>query len=119
MGGSPERYNIRERNRILVWGGLVPAAILACGLAANLLAASGSGAWWGPALAALLGALAYPVMALRIARWRSRVRGDRFGRALIWGLLVMAGKPWEMAGLLSYRRARRAGRRGALIEYRA
>ncbi|WP_308918150.1 glycosyltransferase family 2 protein [Jannaschia sp. LMIT008] len=119
MGASPERYNLRERNRILVWGGLVPALVLVLAAAALLLAFLGSARWWVPGGASLLGVLLYPAMALRVARGRMRDRGDPFGRAMVWALLVMGGKPWEMAGLLAYRRARRAGRRGALIEYRA
>ena len=119
MGASPERYNVRERDRILVWGGLVPAAILVCTVSAIASALAGWGAWPVFAAFALIGILAYPAMALRVARWRVRARGDAWRDAIPYGMLIMAGKPWEMAGLLRYRRARTAGRRGQLIEYRS
>ena len=110
MGGSPERYNVRERDRILVWGGLVPLLV-----AALLVLAP----FWPPALllAGLLLAL-YPAVMLRAALWRRRRFGDPWPAALLYGAAVMGGKPLEMVGLARFHLAAARGERGRLIEYK-
>ena len=121
MGGSAEGYNRRERARILGWGGVLPAAVLGLLLLALLGTALGGLRGWAllAALAGLAGLAAYPLMALRVAARRRAARGDPWPHALLYGAAVMAGKPFEMAGLMRYRTAARRGARGRIIEYKS
>ena len=118
MGASAERYDVRPRRRAVIWGAALPAAILACLGTALALGAAGSGLWAWAAAAGLLGLAAYPAMALRVAVRRRRGFGDPWGHALLYGAAVMAGKPFEMAGLMRYRVARARGGGGRIIEYK-
>ena len=111
-GAAPDRSNVREALRIWVWGLVVPGAILA-----GLVVAALSPGLRGAALAGL-GALAYPLMALRVARYRCRAFGDPARHALIYGALVMLGKPAEALGALRYHRARLRGKTARIIEYK-
>lgn len=117
-GASPERYNRREAWRSLFWGGAVPGAIAALLALAGGLALAGLPGWGWALGAAGLGALAYPAMALRIARSRRRDRGDGRNAALAYGALVMLGKPAECLGALRYHRSRARGQTARIIEYK-
>jgi GT2 family glycosyltransferase len=113
-GASAEGYHAREARRILVWGVLVPGAVLAC-LALGLAIA----AIRGPALTlAAIGALAWPAMTLRIARARARDFGDPLGHGLLYGALVMIGKAPEAVGARRFARARARGETARIIEYK-
>ncbi|MFT7392289.1 MAG: GT2 family glycosyltransferase [Paracoccaceae bacterium] len=113
-GATAEGYNKREARRIRLWGVLAPAAVLAC-----LIAGLAIPAIRAPALTlAALGALVWPLMALRIARRRARDFGDPMAHGLLYGALVMLGKPAEAVGARRYARARARGDRGRIIEYK-
>jgi GT2 family glycosyltransferase len=98
-GRGPERHWVRETRSALVWGALLPAAIVA--LAAVL----------PPALA--LVAL-YPVQGLRIAR---RLPGPP-AEARIAAAFTVLGKFAEAHGVIGYNLARIRRRRTDLIEYK-
>lgn len=111
MGGSPERYNMRETRRIWIWGGVVPLAGL---LGAATLALTGGVPWPAPVL---LTAALYPAMAARIAL-RKRREGAAWGDALAYGFFTMLGKFAEIQGALRYLRTRRRGETARIIEYK-
>ncbi|WP_339947426.1 glycosyltransferase family 2 protein [uncultured Albimonas sp.] len=111
-GAGPERYNRREARRSLLWGLGLPVALLA----AALLAALDAGLAGGVLALGTLGLAG--LVALRAARWRRRAFGDPWRDALLYGGLVMAGKPFEALGALRYRLARARGERGRIIEYK-
>lgn len=118
MGRSPERYNVRERRRTVLWGGLVPAAVALCLLAALGLGLAGSELWPWALGAGLAGLAAYPLMMLRVAAARRRARGDPWRHALLYGAAAIAGKPFEMEGLRRFHAARARGETGRIIEYK-
>jgi len=117
-GDSPERYNVGPRRSVLFWGGLVPAGIVACLLAALALNAVDRRLAAAALAFGLLGLAAYPLNALRVARARARAFGDPMPHAVLYGALVLLGKPFEFVGLLRYYRARARGERGRIIEYK-
>lgn len=98
-GAPPERHGVAESRRALLWGAVLPLAILA---AAILLTP------W-----ALLLLLVYPAQMLRLAR---RDGGGR--AALERAALLTAGKFAEALGVLEYRWRRFRGRPAGLIEYK-
>lgn len=118
-GGGPERYRRRERRSLWLWGAAVPAAVAAAAAAAAELVAAGSAFWPAAALVAAAGLAAYPAMALRVARNRRARSGDPWPHALLYGVLIMAGKPVEAVGAAKYRLARRRGGQARLIEYKS
>ena len=85
---------------------------------AALLGAAGSALWVWAAAAGLAGLAVYPLMAARIARRRGAEFADPRGRALLYGALTMAAKPFELLGAWRYAQARRRGERGTIIEYK-
>lgn len=113
-GSEPDRYNRRPLARLRFWGMAVPAGILAALILALLVPGLGP---WGLA-AALLALLAYPAMALRIARHRRAAFGDPPAHARLYGALTMLGKPAEAMGALRFARAHARGERGRIIEYK-
>jgi GT2 family glycosyltransferase len=117
-GATPERYNMRELRSLKIWGGLYPAAIVTCALAATVLGLAGS-AFWPLSLAGLLiGLLGGVLMALRIAKYRRARFGDAWRHALLYGALVMLGKPFQFLGARSYARTRARGETARIIEYK-
>lgn len=105
-GASPARHFVRQHRRILLWGLVLPLAILAAALVQP----------W--ALAAFL---VYPLQVVRIGlrdaatRDGSRLTArDRWYRALFF---VLARFP-EAMGSCRYQWHRSLSRRGALIEYK-
>ncbi|MDK3019167.1 glycosyltransferase [Pseudodonghicola flavimaris] len=96
-GRAPERHWLRETRRALLWGAVLPLAIL------GLLAVS---PW-----AALL-VLIYPAQMLRLA-----LRGHGAGR---WetALFSMLGKFAEAQGALEFHLRRLRGRRRGIMEYK-
>jgi GT2 family glycosyltransferase len=105
----PFRRQIRSaRFWALGW----PMAIVAGGLLAATLGGPVAGGW-----AAGLVALLMPLQAVRIAaRDRSRSAGAR--TALVYGMLTVAGKWFQMYGQVLYIRDRIAGRHARLIEHK-
>jgi glycosyltransferase involved in cell wall biosynthesis len=110
-GAGPERYKAREARSVLVWGGVLPAALAAT------LAVWAAGAEWAGCLAVAMTAL-WPAMAARIALGRRRRFGDGWRNALTYGVFVMLGKPAQMQGLLRYWRTHLGGGAARLIEYK-
>jgi GT2 family glycosyltransferase len=94
-GTSPERYRVAELRRTLLWGAVLPGAIL--------LLALTSSPWW------LLGLLLYPAQVLRMT-----LRGQPLTQALF----LVAGKLPEAQGALGYALGRILRRRRTLIEYK-
>jgi GT2 family glycosyltransferase len=101
-GRGPERHFRRERRRLILWGFLIPAVLLA--------AACPSDGW------SLLGFLLYPIQVARIF-WRTRRRATP-GVALAFGVSCMASKLPEFFGLCRFYLTRLRGQRIKLIEYK-
>jgi hypothetical protein len=99
-----------RRTRIWVVGW--PVAVIVGGA----LAAGIFGPIWG-GIAAFLLAMALPLQMARTAL-KIRKRTRSVGDAIAYGLLTMVGKWPDLAGQLSYRRDRRAGRVARMIEYK-
>ena len=85
-------------------------------LLASMLAGFVLGPRWGAITAAIL-LLTLPLQMLRIAL-RIRNRAGSIKDAIAYGILTMLGKWADVAGQLSYRRDRRAGRIARMIEYK-
>jgi GT2 family glycosyltransferase len=115
-GATPERYNMRELRSLKIWGAVYPAALAMLALAALLLPGL---TLWPIALAGLvIGLLGGAVMALRIARYRRQRFNDPWRHALLYGALVMLGKPFQFLGARSYARTRARGETARIIEYK-
>jgi glycosyltransferase involved in cell wall biosynthesis len=101
----------RQRDSILLWGGIIPAIILLLALLALLAGSLPVG------LAALALALLYPAQVARIAlrKWRSGA-SPRF--ALIYGLWLVLGKFAQFGGVVRYHAKRGRGGPVRLIEYK-
>jgi GT2 family glycosyltransferase len=99
----------RQRDSILLWGGLIPALIV-------LLALAGL-RWTAPALLAPALALLYPAQIARIAlgKWK---RGAPARFALGYGLWIMLGKLAQFGGLARYHIKRWRGGPHRIIEYK-
>jgi GT2 family glycosyltransferase len=102
-GSPPENYFRRQVWSAVLWGGAVPAVLVAS-------------------------LVAYPPMALlpffaillsigRTAH-RRRIAGSSWSLALSYGAIMLVGKAWEMAGMVTYMRHRFAISRQQLIEYK-
>ncbi len=102
--GRPHRYGVRENLSILSWALLWPA------LAAGLLWPTGG---WS-----LLMLAAYPLLVLRIVRYRRR-RGDARGDAWLYALFCILGKWPEFAGQARFLADRLRGAVPAVFEYKA
>lgn len=98
-GAPPERHFLRETRRALIWGVVLPVAILVLALVAN--------PWW------LLLFAIYPVQVARIAR-----RGGNDRAAWEEAALLTLGKFAEGLGVLEFHLRRLGGRRSGLIEYK-
>ena len=85
-------------------------------LVGSILAGFALGPRWGVITAAIL-ILTLPLQMLRIAL-RTRKRAGSFKDAIAYGILTMLSKWADVAGQLSYRRDRRAGRIARMIEYK-
>lgn len=98
-GRLPERYNVRELRRGLLWGLGFPVAIGA----ASLLHPAG-----------VLLALGYPLQILRLA-----LRGDVRSRAVWWqALFSVLARFAEVRGAIKFWLDRRLHRRATLFEYK-
>jgi hypothetical protein len=115
-GATPERYNMRELRSLKIWGAVYPAALAVLALAALILSGS---SLWPIALAGLvIGLLGGAAMALRIARYRRQRFNDPWRHALLYGALMMLGKPFQFLGARSYARTRARGETARIIEYK-
>lgn len=94
-GAPPERHNVAQTRRALIWGAGIP------------LAAAGGAVLIHPLLILIL--LAWPVQIVRL--WRRDGDGPR-------ALFLTLGKIPEALGVLEYRAKRLTGRGGRLIEYK-
>lgn len=92
-GGGPDRHWVTETRRALVWGAVLPLAILLGGVASPVL--------W-------LAVLIYPLQMLRLVR-----RGG-----VEWAAFTVLGKFAEARGVMEYHLRRLSGRRRGLIEYK-
>lgn len=98
-GAPPERHWVRETRRALLWGAVLPAAILALGLL------------WPPGFALTL---VYPLQVLRLALRE----GPGSRAAWEWAAFTVLGRFAEAAGALQFHLGRLTRRRARLIEYR-
>lgn len=101
----------RQRNSIVLWGGVIPALIIVLALVALSVPARGAGL-----LACLLAAL-YPAQVARIA-WKKRRSGAAPGFALAYGWWIMIGKFAQFGGVARYHLKRWRGGPHRLIEYK-
>ncbi len=101
-GAPPERHYVAEERRALVWGAMLPAAILLLGLIQPL--------------AFLLLAL-YPLQMLRLAL-RPQPAAREAGAVWSRAFFLVAGRFPEAAGVLLFRWRRHRGRASSLIEYK-
>jgi GT2 family glycosyltransferase len=99
-GASPERHWVRESRSAQVWGLAIPLLTAA---AVPVFGAS-----------AALALLVYPLQVARLA-WRG---AGSLGPRSVRALFLVLGKFPEALGGLTFQWQRRAGRRGALIEYK-
>ena len=97
-GAPPERHWVRETARAIIWGAVLPVAILV------LMS-------WDLRWAALF--LIYPIQVLRLS-----LRAGLTRAGLEIAVFSVLGKPVEAVGVLSYWLARLRRRRRQLIEYK-
>ncbi|MGI9318737.1 MAG: glycosyltransferase [bacterium] len=102
-GNGPDKYFRRELISVLVWGGVVPLAILCSLLFAPLLA----GALF----------LMYVLFILRTSLRRLK-KGDPLKIAIVYGALIFTGKVPELAGAFQYWKNHLFSRKHLLIEYK-
>lgn len=98
-GGAPERHWVNETRRALIWGLVLPLAILIAALIEP----------WALSLA-----LVYPAQVLRLARrrgWRSRAAWE-------WAMFTVLGKFAEAAGVVQFHLNRRRRKPTDLVEYK-
>lgn len=94
-GGAPERHNVAQTRRALIWGLGIPLAAVPGAILIH------------PLMLALL--LAWPLQVIRL--WR------RDGDLVRTGFLVLSKIP-EAHGVMEYQLKKLAGRSGRLIEYK-
>ncbi len=98
-GAPPERHWVRETRRALLWGAVLPVAILALGLL------------WPPGFTL---ALIYPLQVVRLALREGPARRATWE----WAMFTVLGRFAEAAGALQFHVSRLTRRRARLIEYR-
>lgn len=101
---TPQSYWGRNVRSNWFWGLAFPAVVVLA-------------AWPTMGLSFVL-LLAYPAMALKIARYRMRAMGDPFGHALLYGVFIMLGKLPSVLGQIKYYLNRLRGRQTRIIEYK-
>ncbi|MEM1213557.1 MAG: glycosyltransferase [Planctomycetota bacterium] len=119
MHGKTDGHNVKQVRSIAFWGILIPLVIVGTAvlslvfgtLGLALLATICSG------LGTLL-ALGYPVLFLKVARYRT-TRGDAFKPSLAYGFFTVLGKFANAQGLLHYHRNRLGNQPAQIIEYKA
>lgn len=97
-GAPPERHNVAQMRRALLWGAILPVAILVLGLCSP----------WFLALFAI-----YPLQIARLAR-----RGGGTRAAWEEAALLTVSKCAEAVGVLEFHLNRLRGKRAGLIEYK-
>ncbi|QVL34896.1 glycosyltransferase [Telmatocola sphagniphila] len=102
-GAPPEKHFTRERRRLIVWGFVLPALILA------LLWPTGG---WS-----LLGLLLYPLQALRISRRPGQAKIP-LKQSLVYGVSCVGAKVPEFLGLARFYSHRLFRKQGRIIEYK-
>jgi len=118
-GAGPERYNVRERQRVLIWGGVLPAVILTLIFGGAILLMAGLSVGWGAVAAAILALGLYPALALKTAYSRNKARQDSWPDSLLYGALVTVAKIPQFFGLRRYARTRARGETAKIIEYKS
>ena len=101
-GAAPERHYVAEERRALIWGAVLPFAILGAGLVHPI---------------GFLLALAYPLQILRLAL-RPQAAAREAGAVWSRAFFLVAGRFPEAAGVLLFRWHKLRGRASTLIEYK-
>jgi len=109
-GGKPERHYVRQVRSAILWGGALPAIMLAS-LAAGVVHPAAL-------LVAALGACGYGVLAWRIYRWR-RTFADPPSHALLYTAFCILAKLPQCRGIIVYAWRMMRGRKQTLIEYKS
>lgn len=104
-GQTPERFGLRARNSILLYGIALPALIL---IAAPFT--------YGLSMIALL---AYPLLAWRVYRYARRQRGWPPRASRLYALFCTLAKFPQALGLVRYHWTRLRRREATLIEYKS
>ncbi|MGV6820861.1 MAG: glycosyltransferase [Parvularcula sp.] len=118
-GDGPERYNVRERQRVLLWGGVLPAVIVTLLVGGGVLLFTGRGVGWGAVAASILALGLYPVLAIKTAYGRRKARHDSWPDSLLYGALVTVAKIPQFFGLRRYIRTKARGQTARIIEYKS
>ena len=103
-GGSPERHFVRESASGWLYGFFVPALIIVAAVVVS--------PW------ALLAALVYPLLLVRIAAGRRRSHRDPWRFALLYAGACLVAKPAECWGQARYWLRRGLGRPPKVIQHR-
>jgi GT2 family glycosyltransferase len=110
-GNAPEFFAKREVRSISVWA-TMPIWLTAATVLIAALVIGPRWCWLG--LAPLL---LYPLLAVKIARYRRRL-GDGTVDAVRYGFFTVLGKFPQHLGIRHFRRAQRRGVRNTIIEYK-
>jgi GT2 family glycosyltransferase len=110
-GAAPEKHNVKPFKSIVFWALLIPIAILWMLIGGMLGQPLG---YW---IAGLL-ALGYPLLMLKVARYRKKSHGDPLRHALPYGLFTVIGKFANLMGIRKYIWNMIRGRDGTIIEYK-
>ena len=102
---GPERFCVRQSQRIWLWACWLPAAALVA-------------AWWTWGLSVALLVLLYVVQTARIAL-RKRGEGVRTGDAWLYAFFTMLAKWPQLVGQIRFYRERRRGQGPRIIEYKS
>jgi glycosyltransferase involved in cell wall biosynthesis len=104
-GGPPLYFYKRAQRSTLLWGLVIPAALLALAVAVN---------WW----LLLLLPLAYAYLTFRVFRYRL-ARGDDRRSAALYAAFTTVGKFPQLLGMVTYYKNLWLRRQSKLIEYKS
>jgi GT2 family glycosyltransferase len=110
-GSPPELFAQREVRSISLWA-TVPIYLTAVVTTVTGLIIGPKWCWLG-----LVVLLLYPLLAVKIARYRKAL-GDSNRDAMLYGFFIVLGKFPQHLGIRHFRRAQRRGERMAIIEYK-
>ncbi|MEO1236000.1 MAG: glycosyltransferase [Planctomycetota bacterium] len=115
MHGKTDGHNVKQARSMEFWAGILPAMIIVMLFSMIIMPP------WAPwyALAILVCLLGYPILALKIWLYRRSRYGDRSRDAALYAVFTVIGKFANQLGQAKFRRNRRRGRVGKIIEYKS